>query len=288
VTFLDVGQGDATLVELPGGAAWLIDAGGLPVRADALRGGADAARVQRAPGEAILRTLRHRRIARLQRVLVTHPHPDHYLGLGALVGRVPIDEVWIARPPDGAQPPRDLELPTLDALLDQLRARGTRVTHPPLGAAALPGGVTVEVLAPRAVDAAGVPLPVAAADPVRSLNDDSLVVALRRAGRTILLPGDVEQEGEDLLLGHGASLAADVVKVPHHGSATSSTPGFVAAVGAAWAVVSCGRGNRFGFPAAAVVERWRASGAAVLQTAVEGSIVVEVEPDGRLAVGPAW
>jgi competence protein ComEC len=269
VTFLDVGQGDAAVIELPGGAVWLVDAGGNPM-------GSDPA--NRGPGEALLRYLRARRIARIDVAVISHPHPDHYLGLLALAGRVEIGELWVARPPPGEVAPAPEGYPGFEAVL---RALHTRVVHPPLGTALRDHGVALEVLAPVYDDGDG-PQPIAAADPVRSVNDDSLVVALRFAGRRVLFAGDIEREGEDALLGAGAF--ADVVKVPHHGSPTSSSPALVAATHARLAVISCGRANRFGFPDPEVVARWQAAGASVLRTDRAGAVTVEIEPTGRLHV----
>ncbi|HEU5058112.1 MAG TPA: hypothetical protein VFU21_16385, partial [Kofleriaceae bacterium] len=105
------------------------------------------------------------------------------------------------------------------------------------------------------------------------------------AGRRLLFPGDLEEEGEeDLVREQGAGLAVDLVKVPHHGSRTSSSDGFVAAARPRWAVISCGAQNPFGFPHPEVVARWRAAGAEVLQTDRAGTVIATVAPDGRMEV----
>ena len=117
-----------------------------------------------------------------------------------------------------------------------------------------------------------------------SVNDSSLVVRVTRAGQALVFLGDLEEEGEAALV-TGGDLAAAVVKVPHHGSPTSSSPALVAATHPRWAIVSLGRGNRFGFPAAAVVARWRAAGARVLRTDQAGAVTVTVDRAGRVAVG---
>ncbi len=278
ITFLDVGQGDAAVIELPGGAVWLVDAGGLPITPTPTLDAATAARLQRAPGDAIVRFLRARRLRRIDLAIVSHPHPDHYLGLLALAGEVPIDELWIARP--ASAPPPEVDIPPFDAAVAALVAHGTRVVEAPLGDARRDHGVVLEVLGPRYDDGTGA-LAVAAADPVRSVNDDSLVVALRFGGRRVLFLGDIEREGEDLLVAAGAA-RADVVKVAHHGSATSSSAPLVAAAAPDVAVISCGRANRFGFPASDVVARWRDAGAQVRRTDEAGAVVVTIARWGAM------
>ncbi len=120
---------------------------------------------------------------------------------------------------------------------------------------------------------------------MRSVNDDSLVVAIERAGRCVLFAGDLEAEGEAALVAAvGGALPCDVVKVPHHGSPTSSSPTLVAATRPRLAVISLGRGNRFGFPGPAVVDRWRAAGAVVARTDVAGAVTVTIDRAGRLTV----
>lgn len=276
VTFLDVGQGDAALIELPDGAVWLIDAGGAA-------GGRDLSAAA-APGTAISRALAAYGHHRISLAIITHPHPDHYLGLAAI--DAPIDELWSAAgvapptPPNAHASPA--ALPSFHELAEALRRRGARRAHPPLGLARTQAGVELIVHAPRYQAAAGAPL-VEAADPVRTTNDNSLVVELRYRGRAILFAGDVEHEGEHELVAAGVG-RVDVVKVAHHGSPTSSSPALVAATRPALAVISCGRANRFGFPAAAVIDRWRAAGAAIARTDLDGAITVVVDREGGLAV----
>jgi competence protein ComEC len=126
-------------------------------------------------------------------------------------------------------------------------------------------GVRFEILHPRAdFDARG--------------NDSSCVLKIEAGASALLVTGDVERRGEMALL--GAPLAADVVVVPHHGSATSSSPPFVAAVGARLAIVSAAHANRWGFPRSEVRERWEKSGAAMVVTGDAGAVTVELGPAG--------
>jgi competence protein ComEC len=300
VTFLDIGQGDAALIELPDGAVWLIDAGGHP-------GARDLARAA-APGRVIDRVLAAYGHRRIDLAILSHPHPDHYLGLAGIAA--PIGELWSAAPAGDAQPDRQIDkqfdkqidkqidkqsdtpspapdrtraaLPGFAAIAAELAARGTRLAHPPLGPARTAAGVALEVWAPRYQAAPGAELR-CAADPVRTVNDNSLVVILRYRGRAILFTGDIEAEGEDELIAAGIG-PVDVVKVAHHGSRTSSTPAFVAATRPRLAVISCGHGNAFGLPVPGVIERWRTAGADVARTDRDGAITVTIDARGALAI----
>ncbi len=279
VTFFDVGQGDAALVELPDGATWLVDAGGNTSAREL--GPASAT------GKVIAGALGVYDHSAIDLAIVSHPHPDHYLGFAALAGQVPIRELWTAADPEGAPPPpklRDSAMPTFAAITAQLVAAGTVVAHPALGVARSEAGVTLEVWGPRfaASDDPAIS-PIEAVDPVRSVNDNSLVVVVRYRGRALLFAGDLEAEGEAALVAAGLG-HVDVVKVPHHGSPTSSSPGLVAATKPTLAVISCGVANQFHFPSQAVVERWRSAGARVERTDIAGAITVTVGDDGALAI----
>ncbi|MEO8699285.1 MAG: ComEC/Rec2 family competence protein [Kofleriaceae bacterium] len=260
VTFVDVGQGDAAIVELPDGAVWLVDAGGLANARDLTAASA--------PGRTVTRVLAAYGHSKIDVAILSHPHPDHYLGLAAL--DVPIDELWIAPEPEHAMGPE------LAKIVAGLTARGTRVIAPPLGVARTQAEVELVTWAPRYDGGL-------AADPVRGVNDNSLVVAVRYRDRTLLFTGDLEAEGEEALAAAGIG-HVDVVKVPHHGSRTSSTPVLVSATHPAIAVISCGRANQFGFPAASVVERWSAAGADIARTDRDGTVTITVDADGGLEI----
>jgi competence protein ComEC len=109
-------------------------------------------------------------------------------------------------------------------------------------------------------------------------NESSCVLKVETEGGALLLTGDIERRGEAALA--DAPLRAEVVVVPHHGSATSSTPAFVAATEASYAVVSAGWANRWGFPRPDVRRRWRDSGAAVLVTGESGAVHVAIGRNG--------
>lgn len=255
VTFLDVGQGDAALVDLPDGSAMLVDGGGLvgsPIDV----------------GErAVASVLAARRRSRLAAVVLSHPHPDHYLGLASALARVRVDSLW-----DTGQGEDEGVGGAYAELLTDLRRRGAIVLRPAeLCGARTIGGAVVEVLAP---------CPGVVAD--RGANDNSLVVRVRFGGRAILFTGDAERDEEAELverLGARGGLRADVLKIGHHGSRTSTTAPFVAAVDPEVAVISCGVRNRFGHPHPSTLATLARAQVRVLRTDRVGSVVVTT--DGR-------
>ncbi|HSD88832.1 MAG TPA: ComEC/Rec2 family competence protein, partial [Kofleriaceae bacterium] len=270
VTFFDVGQGDAALVELPGGTTWLVDAGGV-----ASARTIDAAT---APGTMIRRALELYGHDAIDLAIVSHPHPDHYLGLAAI--DMPVRELWAVTDGEAAGPSGGL--PSFEGVVDNLVEQGTYLGHPHLGNILTSDGVELTLLAPRWQPFDGA-APQLAADPVRSVNDNSLVIEVRYAGRTLLFTGDIETEGEQALVQAGLG-HVDIVKVAHHGSPTSSSMAFVEATSPAYAVISCGVANAFGFPSEEVLARWRGTGARIERTDLDGAITAIVGSDGSLDV----
>nr|MBP9088941.1 DNA internalization-related competence protein ComEC/Rec2 [Kofleriaceae bacterium] len=264
VTFLDVGQGDAAIVETPGNKVWLIDAGGFPNR-DGIG--------KTASGDAVVRALRARGIHHIDDVWISHPHPDHYLGLLRVVAQLPVRRLWL---PVGF----DEAAGEFGQVVAQLGAYGVQIRRPPLGLVAAEPGLTLRLLAPR-YDRGDLAVVLAASDPVRTVNDNSAVLLLEYAERRVLFLGDIEHEGEMNLL--TALPVVDVVKVAHHGSRTSSDPDLVEVVRPAIAVISCGFANPFGFPHPEVLARWQQAGSRVLRTDQDGAITVQIAPDGALA-----
>jgi competence protein ComEC len=262
VTFLDLGQGDAAVIEAPGPAVMLIDGGG--VRDGSFDTGA----------RIVEPFLRARGIDRVDVVALSHPHPDHLNGLFRILERFHVGAFWSSGD-DGHNP----EYGRLIALA---RARG--VARPEVVTARL-GGATVVPLGPFESGADGGER--IGAPEGLTVNDASLVLRVGFGGRGVLFAGDLEADGEGELAGRRAAgqvVAADVLKVPHHGSRTSSTPELIDAVSPTLAVMSLGWHNQFHFPAPEVVARYQAHGTRVLRTDRDGAISVVISPDGALAV----
>lgn len=254
--FLDVGQGDATLLRLPGGGTVLVDAGG------ARPGAPD-------PGElAVSPALLSLRVRALDLLVITHPHRDHCGGVRAVLATFPVGEIWTSGEPGGD--------PECAAAIDDAVSAGVPVRPVAAGYAAdLGGGCRADVLHPVAPD-----------DDDLGVNDRSLVVRVDcGSGMRALLAGDLEAEGERRMASRaGARAGAEVLKVPHHGSKTSSTQALIDAVRPEVAVVSVGRRNRFGQPSAKVVKRYVAAGADLRRTDLEGSVSLTLSrrlPPGR-------
>lgn len=252
VTFLDVGQGDSALVDFPDGSSMLVDAGGLvgsPIDT--------GARVVRP-------LLRARRRARVDVAVLSHPHPDHYLGFAAALSDVEVGAFWDVDLADARPDAQHAEL------LGSIRSRGIPVFTPAAvcGRHAM-GGAVVEVLAPC-------PEPT----PARGANDNSFVLRLVFGGRAVLLVGDAEHEEEsELVARYGDGLRADVLKVGHHGSRTSTTRPFLAAVSPRVAVISSGVRNRFGHPHAQTLRTLHEGAVTALRTDEVGAVVVETDGD---------
>jgi competence protein ComEC len=251
---LDVGQGDSNLIDLPNGACILIDGGGFvgsPVD----------------PGKAVLLpVLRARRRSRVDIVVLSHPHPDHFTGLASALEQLEVGEFW-----DSGQGEAEGAGPLYAELLRSLRTRGVPIVHP-------------EELCgkPRSFGAAQVSLlgPCPSFTPQRGANDNSLVISVAYGQRRFLFTGDAEHEEEaELIQAHAAELRADYLKVGHHGSRTSTSDAFLSLVAPALATLSCGVRNRFGHPHLPTIERLAAHAVRTLRLDRSGS--VEVTSDGH-------
>jgi competence protein ComEC len=225
VTVLDVGQGDAIVVEAPDGRAVVVDAGaGGPWRLDA--------------GErAVAPFLWNRGVLGLHATLTTHADIDHAGGMAALRRLFRVAETWD------------------------------------------------ETTGPRTVGGA-LFTPLAANLPDGRRNDRATLLRVELGLATLLLASDVESAGERALLAAGVPLAATVLKVGHHGAATSTTAPFLTAVRPAIAIVSVGARNAYGHPDPGALARLAEAGARVYRTDRDGAVLVET--DGRTLTVTRW
>jgi competence protein ComEC len=235
VRFLDVGQGDAALVTSPGGTAVLIDAG---------------------PDDVQVATeLSALGVKRLDIAVATHPHADHVAGFPAVFARIPVGLVL--------EPGCDESSPSYDAFLRAVRDERLPVRHPRAGEKIIAADLRIDVLAPAGCWTA------TASDP----NNDSLVLRVSIGDDVVLFPGDAEEPSQDEMLEAGVPIAADVLKVPHHGGDTS-VAGFLQGAAAQVAVVSVGQPNDYGHPVPEVLQTLRDAGSTVLRTDELGDVIV--------------
>ena len=263
IDFLDVGQGDSALITFPSGETMLVDGGGR-VRYSDRDDGEDQAFEPDVPsiGESVVSEfLWEKGYSSIEYVVATHADVDHMQGLSDVARNFRAGTILVGRAP--------INDPDFAGLANVLQRRSIPTATITRGEVLDFGGATVEVLYPEATDDLDAP----------SDNDHSVVLRIKMGNRSFLLTGDIERQAESEIVASGVPLNADLVKVPHHGSRTSSTEEFVDAVGAEYAVISVGRSSVFGHPHAEVVELWRATGARVMTTGERGT--VSVSTDGK-------
>jgi competence protein ComEC len=248
VTILDIGQGDAILVEAPSGATALID------------GGPDPDLTLRRLGAGLPFFVRS-----IDLLVLTHPHHDHVTGLIEALDRFRVGAVLHAGIP--------FDNPAYDRLLADATLARVPVALARTGQVLeLDATTTLTVVYPTAADAAA-PLPEG------DINNGSIVMLLRHGGFTALLTGDARAPIEATLLERGLLPTIDLLKVGHHGSASSTTPGLLDVIRPTLAVVSAGRGNPYGHPAPETMARLGARpDVAAFRTDRDGD--VEIVSDG--------
>ena len=244
----DVGQGDGIVVRTARDSAVVVDTGPAPA---AMRGCLDRLDVTRVP-----------------LLIITHFHADHVDGLMGVLQHRRIGQLWVSP----LAPPGPLS-----TLITQQAAQyGVPVYAPPRGTSASVGAAELQVLGPVDHLAFG-------QDESSMQNDSSLVIMVTVARLRVLLTGDVEPPGQQAIVDTGADLHADVLKIPHHGSAQQD-PDFIAATHARLAIASAGVDNDYGHPAPRTLQLVRSLGMTVLSTDQDGSVAVRMSRSGLAAM----
>lgn len=241
VRAIDIGQGDAVLLQGPDGSNVLVDTG------------------PPAAGSTLVRTLRALRIGSLDALLVSHAHLDHVGGFPSLAEAFPPKVLIYQDGIANSEGWRNVQATAAHARVrllpaaagDRFRMRDTTLT----------------MLGPLS-------------NAHESENEESLVARWESGGARVLLTGDIGAASEQSLLAWGTDLNADLLKVGHHGSNGSTSLDLLAAVHPRLAVLSCGRRNRFGHPGQDVLERLQLSGVPVLRTDQSGMVTVRLQRGG--------
>ncbi|MEQ1764754.1 MAG: ComEC/Rec2 family competence protein, partial [Pyrinomonadaceae bacterium] len=254
VEFLDVGQGDSTFITFPNGETMLIDGGGRvsystdndedePFEPDAPR-----------IGEMVVsECLWGKGYSHVDHLVVTHADADHSQGLADVIRNFSVGSFSFGAWPSGAS--------ELDDVLHQAATEAVPIKQIGSGDELEIGGVRIEVL-----------WPIKGQELTGSDNNGSVVIRLVYGDHAFLLTGDIERESEAAMVAGGAAINTTVVKVPHHGSRTSSTLEFINAVSTKIAVIPVGRRSLYGHPHSDVVDRWKAAGVTVKTTGEKGTI----------------
>ena len=256
MTVIDVGQGDSILLRTPGNRYILVDAG-------------DKSRTDSGK-DIIVPFLHHIGVQRLDALVITHPHLDHFGGASSLLRMFPVNEVWTnecSRTVDGMEWREVIEEAVERKVPVREIRRGFTWKESFFGS----DFFQLQAIHPKGLTDAG--------RECHDLNEASITLRASGLGHSAILTGDLTVPGEKAVLGSLAYLRSDVLKVGHHGSKTSSSEDFLKAVGPQVAVISSGRRNKFRHPHKQVTERLDALEIPYLNTAKSGTVTVTFSED---------
>jgi competence protein ComEC len=246
LTFIDVGQGDSIFAVFPHGSTMLVDAGGLSASSSFDIGDRVVAPVIRDAG-----------FRRLDYLALTHGDPDHIGGAPSIVREFRPREVWEGIPVPRFEP--------LTALRGLTQAQGARWANVYARDRIVVDEVEVVARHPKTADW----------ERQKVRNDDSMVLELRWRDVSVLLTGDIGREAEKAIATGLPPARLRILKIPHHGSLTSSSRELLSAFRPQLAVVSAGRSNHFGHPVPEVLDRYKAVGAEIFRTDRDGAVTVD-------------
>jgi len=233
VHYIDVGQGDSILVHT-NDVAMLIDAG------------------ERGYGPGVVNYIKDQGINKLDYLILTHPHADHIGGATYVINAFDIGKIIMPKASHTSQ--------TFENLLTTIQNKGMKITSPNPGDEYQLGSAKFIIVAPNSSS-------------YNDLNDYSVVCKVVFADTSFLFTGDAESISENEIINKGFDIKADILKVGHHGSDSSTTEQFLKTVSPKYAIISCGKGNQYGHPTQAVLNRLAANNVELYRTDESGTIV---------------
>lgn len=232
VHFLDVGQGDATLITNDG-QSMLIDAG------------------DNTMGTKVQLYLQKQNIKKLDYLIGTHPDADHIGGLDVIITKFECDTIFM--------PDVEKDTQTYNDVVEAIDRKGYQYLEPDVGERFTLGDASITVIAPNSI--------------YEDMNNASIGILIEHGENSFLFTGDAEEEAEYDMLNNGLDLNADVYKVGHHGSSSSTCREFLKAIDPDYAVISCGAENDYGHPHSETLNKLREQGIQVFRTDEQGTIV---------------
>ncbi len=243
--FIDVGQGDASLVQIPkeDGTYFnmLIDSG------------------EYSEADSLIDYLESSEVEKLDAIVASHPHADHIGAMSEVIEKYEVEDIYMPDVPDELTPTTK----SYESMLDAIIEKQVPVTY-------VEAGDTIETQTDAKVEVLSPNLDMDYDD----LNNLSIVMKISLGEQSFLFTGDAEKEAIDLMIESGMNLSADVLKVPHHGSVTSTYEKMLEEINPKVAVISYGEDNSYGHPHDEVMDYLTAFGCEIRETAKEGNIII--------------
>ena len=233
VHFIDVGQADSILIQ-QGSSSMLIDAG------------------NNGDSETVKNYIANQGITKLDYVIGTHPHEDHLGGLDYVIKNFEIGKIYMPKVTSTTK--------TFTDVVDSIKAKGMQITTPVPGDSFKLGEADCKILAPNSSS-------------YEDLNNYSIVIKVTFGNNSFVFTGDAEALSENEILNKGYDVKADVLKVAHHGSSSSTSDEFLKKVSPKYAIVSCGVNNDYGHPHKETMDKLKNSGIPVYRTDESGTII---------------